>query len=108
MILNHIDNMYRGWFIGNFDPSVYKTDQFEVALLSHFKDEKWPKHYHKIAKEINLLVSGKMIINDVIINPGDIFVLDTYEIADPIFLEDCKIVCIKTKSVLGDKYEVTE
>jgi hypothetical protein len=108
MTIDHIDNFFRGWFIGNFNPSVYKTDQFEVALLSHYKDEKWPKHYHKESIEINLLISGKMIINEQLINPGDIFTLDKFEVADPIFLEDCKIVCVKTKSIPGDKYEVEE
>lgn len=105
MQLEHIKNFYRGWFIGNFDPSIFKTKDFEIGLLTHKKDEKWPKHYHALATEYNLLISGKMIIKQTNIEPGDIFIIEPNEIADPIFLEDCTILCIKTPSVPGDKYE---
>lgn len=106
MIIDHISNMFRGWFIGNFEPSIYKTDQFEVAILSHHKGEKWPVHYHKEAIEINVLISGKMILNNKLFTPGNIFLIEKNEIADPEFLEDCTIVCVKTPSIPGDKYEV--
>lgn len=106
MTVDNLENMFRGWFIGNFEPAVLKTDQFEVGILFHPKGEKWPKHYHKEAVEINVLMSGKMIINNQLIGPGNIFLLEKNEIAEPEFLEDCTIVCVKTPSVPGDKYEV--
>ena len=106
MNIENIKNMYRGWFIGNFEPSVYKTEEFEVGILYHPKGEKWPKHFHKEAVEINVLISGKMIINNELLLSGSIFVIEKNEIADPEFLEDCTIVCVKTPSVPGDKYEV--
>lgn len=101
-----LSDMWRGWFIGNFEPSVLKTDQFEVALLSHKKGEFWPKHYHAVATEYNLLISGKMTICGAEMNSGDIFILEPYEIAEPIFHEDCLIVCVKTPSLPKDKYEI--
>lgn len=101
-----LNDMWRGWFIGNFEPSVLKTDQFEVAFLSHKKGEIWPKHYHAVATEYNLLVSGRMTICGTEMNSGDIFVLEPNEIADPVFHEDCLIVCVKTPSLPKDKYEV--
>lgn len=108
MIIDKLDNMLRGWFIGNFEPSIYKTDKFEVGILFHPKGEKWPKHYHKEAVEINVLISGKMIINGKSLSPGNIFLIEKTEIADPEFLEDCTIVCVKSPSMPGDKYEVKE
>lgn len=105
MVLNNINNMFRGWFIGNFEPSVLKTKDFEVGLLTHKQGEQWPKHYHAIATEYNLLVSGKMIIKETMIEPGDIFVIEPNEIADPSFLEDCTVLCVKVPSIPGDKYE---
>jgi len=30
----------RGWFIGNFEPTCFKTSHFEVAILYHAKDDK--------------------------------------------------------------------
>ena len=108
MIVSDIKDMFRGWFIGNFEPSVLKTKEFEVAILFHPKGEKWPKHFHKEAVEINVLIAGKMIINGELLLPGNIFLIEKNEIADPEFLEDCTIVCVKTPSILGDKYEVKE
>jgi hypothetical protein len=49
-----------------------------------------------------------MIINGVLLLPGNIFLIEKNEIADPDFLEDCTIVCVKTPSIPGDKYEVKE
>ena len=98
--------MTRGWFIGNFDPSILKTDLFEVGLLTHKKGEIWPRHYHIIATEYNLLISGSMTICGRTIEPGTIFVLEPNEVADPIFHEDCQVLCVKVPSVKADKYEV--
>lgn len=108
MIIDDLKNMHRGWFVGNFHPSVYKTDQFEVGVLFHPKGEKWPKHFHKEAVEINVLISGNMVLNGKHLAPGNIFLIDRNEIAEPEFLEDCTIVCVKSPSMPGDKYEVKE
>ena len=37
---------------------------------------------------------------------GDVFVIEPGEVAEPEFLEDCQLVCVKTPSLPGDKYEV--
>jgi hypothetical protein len=45
-----------------------------------------------------------MILNNVIINYNEIFILKKNVIACPMFLEDSNILCIKIPSVIGDKY----
>lgn len=95
-----------GWFVGEFQPSSYITDKFEVAYKKHFKEEKWPKHYHKISTEINYLIKGKMTIQNNIFNTGDVFIIEPNEIANPEFIEDCELIVIKTPSVPNDKFEV--
>ena len=95
-----------GWIIGNFEPSILKTKGFEIAILNHYKNQKWPTHYHNEITEYNLLLDGKMIINKIEINKNDIFVLEPKEVAEPVFLEDCKILCIKVPSIIGDKIEI--
>ncbi len=106
MKIIELSEMHRGWMIGDFQPSIFKTDSFEVGYLSHKKGENWPKHYHSIATEYNLLVKGSMKVCGKKIKPGQIFIIEPNEIADPIFYEDCEIVCIKTPSLPMDKYEV--
>lgn len=101
-----INDMHRGWLIGDFEPAVLKTKQFEVGILNHRKDEKWPKHYHEIATEYNVLLSGSMTICGEKITPGTIFTLEPGEVADPVFHEDCQVLCVKVPSVIGDKHEV--
>lgn len=99
-------DMKGGWFIGNFEPTAFKTEQFEVCYKQHTKGEQWQTHYHKEGTEINYLVDGKMIIQNKELNKGDIFILHPFEIADPIFLEDCTVLIIKTPSKPGDKFTI--
>ena len=102
----NISEMHRGWFIGDFEPSVLKTDLFEVGILKHKKGENWPEHYHAIATEYNVLVDGSMSINGIMIEVGEIFILKKKEKSKPIFYEDCTVLCVKVPSIPGDKYEV--
>lgn len=96
----------RGWIIGNFEPSLLKTRDFEVGVLIHKKHEVWPKHYHKVGTEYNVLISGSMTIANTTISPGDVFVFNPMDVADPVFHEDCIVVCVKVPSMPGDKYEL--
>jgi quercetin dioxygenase-like cupin family protein len=106
MNVTKIKDYVRGWFIGNFEPSLLKTKDFEVGVLTHSKGEKWAAHYHKQSIEYNVLISGKMIVQEKELNSGDVFVFDKGEIADPIFLEDCTLVVVKVPSIPSDKFEV--
>lgn len=106
MDLFKMSDMKGGWFVGNFEPSAFKTNQFEVCYKFHEKGEKWDTHYHKVGTEINYLVKGKMMIQDKELNSGDIFILNPYEIANPNFLEDCTVLVIKTPSIPEDKFVI--
>jgi quercetin dioxygenase-like cupin family protein len=106
MIVHKIENFVGGWFIGNFEPSLVKTEAFEVGLKVHKKGEKWGDHYHQIATEYNCMVSGKMMLNGLEIKTGDVFIIEPGEISRSEFLEDCHIIVVKIPSVIGDKYEV--
>jgi quercetin dioxygenase-like cupin family protein len=108
MKISRIEEYTRGWFVGNFEPTAYKTPDFEIGLITHTKDEKWAPHIHKISTEINLLVEGEMIIGGKTLTAGDVFLIEPNEVADPVFLKDCKVVVIKTPSAPGDKYILSE
>jgi quercetin dioxygenase-like cupin family protein len=106
MNITKIIDYTRGWFIGNFEPSLLKTSDFEVGLLTHKKDEYWAPHCHKESVEYNVLISGKMVVQGKELNSGDVFVFDKGEVADPIFLEDCTLIVVKVPSIPSDKFEV--
>jgi len=108
MKITKITDYERGWFIGNFEPTILRTKDFEVGLLRHKKGELWAAHYHKDSTEYNVLVTGKMIIQGHELSDGDIFILQKGEIADPVFLDDCIVVCVKVPSIPSDKFEVQQ
>lgn len=98
--------MKAGWFIGNFEPTAYKTEDFEVCYKKHTKGEKWETHYHKEGTEINYLIEGTMKIQGKNLVSGDIFIIRPFEIADPEFIEDCTLIIVKTPSKTNDKYVI--
>ena len=94
-----LDDMTKGWFIGNFEPTAFNTELFEVNYRTHPKGEKWDYHYHTSSKEINLVVDGKMCFNGVQLCAGDIFVVEPWQVSDPEFLEDTTVVCVRLPSI---------
>lgn len=105
-ILN-IKDMVGGWFVGDFEPTAYKTKDFEVSYKLHPKGQEWDIHYHTDVTEINYVIRGNMVLQGKILKEGDIFILEPYEIADPNFLDDTEIICVKTQSI-NDKIAVTK
>lgn len=103
MIIDHIDNMKRGWFIGDFEPTAFKTKDFEVGYKLHKKGEIYETHYHTQTTEINLVVSGHMQMQGKELKKGDIFIVGPYEVSDPIFFEDTEVVCVKYPGIINDK-----
>ncbi len=101
-----LKDMWKGWFVGDFEPSAYKTKDFEVGTTFHPMGSEWDTHYHKKATEITWLIKGKMKLQDKILNEGDIFVIHPWEIANPEFIEDCTVLVIKTPSDTADKFIV--
>ena len=106
MKIYKLSEMDRGLFIGNFTPTAYKTSNFEVNYRTHKAGEEWDTHYHTETTEINLVVKGKMKFNDSILKEGDIFIVEPWQISDPIFFEDTTVVCVRTPSA-NDKKVVT-
>ena len=99
-----LDSMKRGWLVGNFEPSILKTDLFEVAYMRHKKDEYWPPHTHNQVNEYNVLIHGKMKINNEFLEEGSVFIIPKGMLTHPRFLEDCEVLCIKVPSVPSDKF----
>jgi quercetin dioxygenase-like cupin family protein len=106
MKIGKITDMTRGWFIGDFEPSLLKTSDFEVGVLTHPRGQIWPAHYHNQATEYNVLIIGSMRLGNIELVAGDTFIIEPNEVADPVFHEDCTIVTVKTPSIIGDKYIV--
>lgn len=92
-----------GWFIGDFEPSIWRATGFEIGYKHHIAGEAWPAHYHEHMDEVTFLLEGTMQICNQTITGPIIFLIGRNEIADPEFITDCKVFIIKTPSVPGDK-----
>lgn len=96
----------RGWFIGNFSPTLVDTKDFEVAIQIYKKGDKERPHYHKIADEFTVITNGSCKLNRKVYKAGDIIWIKPGEVAEFEALEDCTNTVVKIPSVRGDKYIV--
>lgn len=100
-----LDDMIKGWFVGNFDPSIIKTNDVEVAVKKYNKGDSEQSHYHKIATEITVIVSGRVKMNGKEFGTGDIIVMEPNQSTDFESLEDNTInVVVKIPGANNDKY----
>jgi len=100
-----LDDMIKGWFVGNFDPSIIKTNDVEVAVKKYNKGDSEQSHYHKIATEITVIVSGRVKMNGKEFGTGDIIVMEPNQETDFESLEDNTVnVVVKIPGANNDKY----
>lgn len=101
----HLNDFKKGWFVGNFEPSLLKAN-FEVGYHQHTAGEFHQDHFHKLSTEINVIIEGQIKINDQVFGPGDIFVLAPYEVSQAEFLTDVKLIVVRDISDPTDKYNI--
>lgn len=105
MRIAKLEDMVKGWFVGNFEPTLLKTNDVEVAVKSYNKGDYEERHYHKIATEITVVTAGRVKMNGVEYNKGDIIVIKPMESTDFEALEDnTQNVVVKYPGVNNDKY----
>lgn len=104
IIKSNLSEMKLGWFVGNFEPSLYKTNDVEIGVKSYAKGEAEERHYHKIATEITVIVSGKVKMNNEIYEKGDILVIPPNFSTDFEALEDTVTTVAKLPGANNDKY----
>jgi hypothetical protein len=99
-----IADMVGGWFIGNFQPVVVNSAQFEVAIKYYQAGDKEQRHHHKVAWEITAIAAGAVRMCGRVFRKGDIVHLQPGESTDFEALEATITVVVKSPSVAGDKY----
>ena len=104
MKISKLDDMIKGWFVGNFDPTLIKTNEVEVAVKKYKAGDSEDTHYHKIATEITVVVSGRIRMNGKEYVAGDIIVMEPGEATDFEALEDTSCTVVKYPGANNDKY----
>jgi quercetin dioxygenase-like cupin family protein len=101
-----LGDMVNGWLVGNFEPSIFKTQDFEVGYHKYDKGCETQNHYHKLSTEINVVTKGDVEINGERFIEGEVFVIDPYMVSESKFHEDTHLIVIRTSSNTADKYLV--
>ena len=100
----HIDNMIKGWFVGDFSPTVFSTKDCEVAVKKYKAGDHEGAHHHKVATEITVIVSGTVRMLGKKWEAGDIIVLEPGTVTDFEALTDAVNVVVKIPGAKDDKY----
>ena len=90
MKIDNLDKMIGGWFIGNFEPSLFKTNDCEVAV-----------------KRYTVIINGRVKMNGIEYGAGSIITMEPNEVTDFECLEDGTVnVVVKIPGANDDKYVV--
>jgi len=106
MKVSKLNEFIKGWVVGNFEPSLFKTNDFEVSVKSYTKGQYEPTHYHKVATEITIITKGRVVMNLEVYNEGDIIVIEPGDTTNFRATNDVTTTVIKFPCVEGDKYLV--
>jgi hypothetical protein len=101
---HRLDEMVRGWFVGDFEPTVERSTQVEVAIKHYAAGDAEERHVHRIASELTAVVSGSVRMDGAELHAGDIVRIPPGRPSDFLALTDAVVVAVKLPAVAGDKY----
>lgn len=99
-----LEDMVKGWFVGDFEPAVLRSEAAEVAVKSYEAGAHEPRHMHKVAQEVTVILSGEARMGEQRYRAGDIVLIEPGEATDFEALTEVTTVVVKLPSVAGDKY----
>lgn len=100
-----LKDMVNGWFIGNFEPSLYKTNDVEVAIKIYKEGDLESSHYHMIATEFTVIIKGIVEMNNVQYSQNEIIKIKPGVCTNFKALTDVITVVVKLPGANNDKYE---
>jgi len=103
---HNVEDFVGGWFVGDFEPSLIKSKDVEVAIQYYKAGDSEPKHVHKVAREITVIAFGRVKMSGMEYKTGDIIDIKPGVPTDFIAIDDTATIVVKTPSVLSDKHLV--
>jgi len=104
MDVYHLSQFTKGWFVGDFSPTLLATSHVEVGIKTYKAGDVEAAHHHKIAAELTAVVSGRVRMGGKILTAGQIIRIEPCVSTTFEALEDSVTVVVKTPSIVGDKY----
>lgn len=100
-----IDEFVGGWLVGNFEPNLIRSSDFEFAVKYYNSGDTEEAHHHKVATEITVIVEGEVIMFNKTWKTGDIIVIEPGESTSFKSISKSITAVIKSPSIIGDKYQ---
>jgi len=104
MKTSHLSHMFKGWFVGDFSPTLLATCDVEVAVKTYKAGDYEERHYHKLATEITVITQGRVRMNGIEYQQGDIIIIEPFEATDFMALEDSMTTVVKYPGAPNDKF----
>jgi hypothetical protein len=101
----NLEDMFKGWFIGNFEPSLFKTNDVEIGVKKYKAGDYENAHFHKIATEFTVIVSGEVEMNGVVYKENEIIKIVPDVVTNFKAITDVITVVVKLPGANNDKYE---
>jgi mannose-6-phosphate isomerase-like protein (cupin superfamily) len=101
---SQLTHFTKGWFVGNFSPTLIATDAVEIAVKHYRAGEHEGSHHHKIATELTAVISGRVRMCGEEIAAGEIVKIQPGQSTSFTALTDATTVVVKLPCVAGDKY----
>jgi len=99
-----LEDMTRGWFVGDFEPTLHRTKDVEVAVKSYAAGETEDRHVHRVATELTAVVAGRVRMDGRELAAGDVVVVEPGVPSDFEALTDATVVAVKLPAVPRDKF----
>ena len=99
-----LEDMVRGWFVGDFEPTVLRTGAAEVGVRHYRKGDAETTHHHRVATEVTAVITGEVRMRDQTYRAGDVIVIEPWEATDFEALSDAITVVVKVPGARDDKY----
>jgi len=99
-----LKDMVKGWFIGNFEPTLYQTNDVEVGIKVYKAGDYEGSHHHKVATEFTVVLNGSVEMCGKIYQSGSIIKISPGVSTDFKALTDVTTVVVKVPGASNDKY----
>ena len=98
-----LKNFFGGWFVGNFEPSLFSNEHLEVGVKFFQTGDTELSHKQVLATEITVISEGRVRIGNLTLGVGEILIIHPGEYADFEALTDGSLTCVKFPSLPADK-----
>jgi len=99
-----LEEMVKGWFIGAFEPTLYRTNDVEVGVKKYKAGDAEAAHHHKIATEFTVILDGQVEMSGKVYKSGSIIKISPGVSTDFKALTDVTTVVVKIPGASNDKY----